>query len=285
MNDESLENKKKELREIILSLNIFKEIDKNLLNYQDSNIKFFLHALCPKHINEIDEVINKTPIDTSTLKKIIVDSIYYEFNAVLQPNHKINTTSNNIEVGGNEICTNVDYDKHYVSRQTNNAYFAYVPTTNSYTFSDGNRNFFIKTCGDNNEGILMGCYDDNVDQTITDNNLTKSAKECLIFLTSVSLIELETYHQTFAQNIIQEKEEKLPSPETIISAMQEAQKTVEEMRNKEEENKGEEDKKNDNKNKNNNFPDTNLDNIPKCCGLYTDKNGKKVYRCFGCDIC
>ena len=58
-----------------------------------------------------------------------------------------------------------------------------------------------------------------------------------------------------------------------------------EEKKEEEENKKEEDEKNDNKNKNNNFPDTNLDNIPKCCGLYTDKNGKKVYRCFGCDIC
>ena len=75
MNDESLENKKKELREIILSLNIFKEIDKNLLNYQDSNIKFFLHALCPKHINEMDEVITCQSINKERLKKIIVDSI------------------------------------------------------------------------------------------------------------------------------------------------------------------------------------------------------------------
>ena len=52
---------------------------------------------------------------------------------------------------------------------------------------------------------------------------------------------------------------------------------------KEEENK-EKNKEEEKVNINNKSADTNLDNTPKCFGSYTNKNGKKVYRCFGCDI-
>ena len=46
----------------------------------------------------------------------------------------------------------------------------------------------------------------------------------------------------------------------------------------------EEKKEEEKVNINNKSADTNLDNTPKCFGSYTNKNGKKVYRCFGCDI-
>ena len=75
------------------------------------------------------------------------------------------------------------------------------------------------------------------------------------------------------------KEEELPSPETIISAMQKAQKTVEETRKKEEE----KDEKKEEEDINNKPAGTNMDNAPRCFGSYK-KDGKDVYRCFGCDI-
>ena len=189
--------------------------------------------MCPKHINEIDKVINKTPIDTNELKKIIVDSIYDEFDAVLQQDYNnIIATPISIDVDGNEISTSVNCEKHSVSRRANDAYFGYVPEKDSYAFSDYDKQLYIKTCDDNNEEILIHYYGSKLKQKITDNNLKKSAKECLVFLKSVSLAELEMYYQTFTQNITQTKKEELPSHETIISAMQKAQKTVEERKKK-----------------------------------------------------
>ena len=190
----------------------------------------------------MDEVITCQSINKERLKKIIVDSIYDELNAFFQSSDAICTSKNCIDINRNEISTSVNCDKHSVSRRANDAYFGYVPEKDSYAFSDYDKQLYIKTCDDNNEEILIHYYGSKLKQKITDNNLKKSAKECLVFLKSVSLAELEMYYQTFTKNITQTKEEELPSHETIISAMQKAQKTVEKMRKKEE-NKEKEDKK------------------------------------------
>ena len=243
-------DRSEELRKAILQLNIFSEIDGNLLDYNDGYIKNFLHTLCPKHIYDIDEIIKKTPINKERLKKIIENSIYDELNAVLKPDHNINQASFIIDVGGYQILTQCDGYKHSVGREVNNAHFEYIPETNSYSFSDHKRKFFIQTRDGNNGEILIKDYNNIVKQKINDkindDNLTKLAKKCLVFLKSVSLVELKKYYQTFTSNIKQEKEEKLPSPKTIISAMQKAQEDVEQMRNKEKENKREGDEKNGN---------------------------------------
>ena len=47
-NQKSIEERQKELKEKILSLEIFTEIDKNLLNYQDRNIKTFFTYIVSK---------------------------------------------------------------------------------------------------------------------------------------------------------------------------------------------------------------------------------------------
>ena len=158
--------------------------------------------MCPKHIKEINEVITCQSIDKKgKLKEIIVNSIYNELSAVLKPDHNINQASDIIDVGGYQISTKVYPEKHSVYRETNKAYFRYIPKTNSYGFSDRNRKFYIQTCDDNNGEILIKDYNNIVKQKITDDNLTKLAKRCLIFLTSVSLVELEMYHQTFTEGI------------------------------------------------------------------------------------
>ena len=61
--------------------------------------------------------------------------------------------------------------------------------------------------------------------------------------------------------------------------MQKAQKTVEETRKKEEE----KEEKKEEEDINNKPAGTNMDNAPRCFGSYK-KDGKVVYRCFGCDI-
>ena len=145
------------------------------------------------------------------LKKIIVDSIYDEFNADFSTNCSIVSVPNLLNVDGNEILLTFDREKHSVSRRANNTCFEYDPKKNSYAFSDFNRKFFIKTCDDDNGEIFIHYHDNDVkqkitEQKITDDNLTKSAKECLVFLKSVSLVELKMYYQTFTQSITQEKE-------------------------------------------------------------------------------
>ena len=198
-NQKSIEERQKKLRNAILQLNIFTEIDNNSLDYNDGDIKNFLHTLCPKHINEIDEVITCQSINKERLKKIIADSIYDEFNAVLDPYcsivagpYHIVAQPDNIYLYGNKIIASVYHGKpNIIMRRANDACFEYVPKNDSYCFTDQKREICIQTCDDNNEEILIDYYEKEVEQKITDNNLKKSAKECLVFLKSVSLVELE----------------------------------------------------------------------------------------------
>ena len=59
---------------------------------------------------------------------------------------------------------------------------------------------------------------------------------------------------------------------------------IEKDNKKEEENKDEEKEKKEEADINNKPAETNMDDAPKCFGSYTNKNGEKVYRCFGCDV-
>ena len=59
---------------------------------------------------------------------------------------------------------------------------------------------------------------------------------------------------------------------------------IEKDNKKDEGNKDEEKEKKEEADINNKPAETNMDDAPKCFGSYTNKNGEKVYRCFGCDV-